>query len=356
MVIMALDHTRDFFSGFKFDPTDLQHASSYMFFTRWITHFCAPVFIFLTGTSAYLSQGKNTSRKQASWKLFTRGLWLIVLEHTFVRLGWTFDLNYSIIFLQVIWAIGVSMICLSGLIFLPWPIILSLAAVMILGHNALDGLHNDSILWKLLHVQGPISYGHGNTVMVFYPLVPWIGVMAAGYCFGRMFHHHAKDRHFLFYITGSSMIVCFIVLRMIDGYGDPSPWSWQENIWRTTLSFVNCTKYPPSLCYLLMTLGPAIISLPLLEKMSGRTGAFFTVFGRVPLFYYILHLYVIHGLAVAGSALFRHNEQVSVFSHPGYTLVRVYLFWITAIAILYFPSRWFMHIKQNHRKWWLSYL
>ncbi len=358
MVVMALDHVRDFFSDFNFDPTDLQHASSIMFFTRWITHFCAPVFIFLSGTSAFLSLGKIASKKEAAWRLFTRGVWLIVLEVTFVRLGWSFDINYHMVFLQVIWAIGCSMVVLSALIFLPWEWILGIGLIMIFGHNALDNVHPAvmTTFWDVLHVQGPITYGHGNTIMIMYPLVPWIGVMAVGYCFGKIFQlpEHLKNKSL--YNIGVSCIVWFVILRAINVYGDMSPWHTQVTWWRTVLSFINCTKYPPSLLYLLMTLGPAIALLPILGKMSGAAGNIFRVYGRVPLFYYVLHLYLVHGMAILAGYLFKGNAGVSVFAHPGYPLPWVYGFWLLAVVILYFPCRWFMYIKQNHRKWWLSYL
>lgn len=359
MVVMALDHVRDFFSDFKFQPTDLQHASTIMFFTRFITHYCAPVFVFLSGTSAFLSMGKGRTVKQESFRLFTRGLWLILLEVTIVRLGWTFNFDYSLIILQVIWAIGVSMVALSALIFLPRMLILSIGLVMIFGHNTLDGLHPSGsigVLWQLLHIQGPVHYGQGNTIFIIYPLIPWIGVMAVGYCFGAIFQMEQSKRFRWQYIIGISSIILFIALRLINNYGDPAPWHTQPAWWRTILSFINCSKYPPSLLYLLMTLGPAIAVLPLLEQMTNRAGEIITVYGRVPLFYYILHIYLVHGIGVLASLLFSGGAVVSPFNHPGYPLPVVYGVWLLAVVILYFPCRWFMGIKKSHRQWWLSYL
>lgn len=359
MVIMALDHTRDFFSGFKFEPTDLQHAGTAMFFTRWITHFCAPVFVFLSGTSAFLSLSRGQAKKQASIKLFTRGLWLIILELTLVREGWTFDLDYSLIFLQVIWAIGCSMIVLSALIYLPTSLILAIGLVMIFGHNALDGLHPTgaaTILWQVLHVQSPIRYGSGNTIMIFYPLVPWIGVMAAGYCFGKVFMLQEHQRNKMLYMIGISAAFLFLLLRGLNMYGDPSHWVSQPLAGRTILSFLNCTKYPPSLLYLLMTLGPAIAVMPVLERMTGGGGRVFIVYGRVPLFYYVLHLYLIHLMAAVASYVQSGNAVVTPFNHPGYSLPVVYAVWLTAVTILYFPCRWFMQVKATNKSWWLSYL
>jgi uncharacterized membrane protein len=359
MVVMALDHTRDYFSGFKYEPTDLQHASTIMFFTRWITHFCAPVFVFLSGTSAFLSLRKMGSKKDASLRLLTRGIWLIILEVTIVRLGWTFDFDYSQVFLQVIWAIGISMVFLSLLIFLPRQLILATGLLMIFGHNAFDSLHPAGamgVLWDFLHVQGPLTYGHGNNLMIFYPLVPWIGVMATGYCFGALFTIEEKRRNKLLLQIGISAILLFIVLRATNIYGDPSPWVKQTAWWRTVLSFINCSKYPPSLLYLLMTLGPSITLLPLFEKMSGAVGRFFLVYGRVPLFYYVLHLYLLHSIAILVSFLVKGNEAVTIFHHPGYSLPVVYVFWLMAVLILYYPCRWFMQVKMHNKQWWLSYL
>lgn len=358
MVIMALDHTRDFFSGYPFEPTDLQHPDTTMFFTRWITHFCAPVFIFLSGTSAFLSLGKKGTKQQAAMRLLTRGLWMIVLELTLVRLGWAFDVNYKLIFLQVIWAIGISMIALSAFIFLPRPVILALGLIMIFGHNMMDNLSPTTLpaLWQLLHVQGPLTYGEGNTVMVIYPLIPWIGVMAVGYCFGWVFRQEMRTRQRLLYLIGGGALLLFILLRIGNIYGDPVPWATQTTAWYSFLSFINVSKYPPSLLYLLMTLGSAIAVLPLLEKMDGAIGRIFLVFGKVPLFYYILHIYLIHGLAVLIAYITTGKTVATVFSHPGFNLAVVYAFWLLVVVVLYFPSRWFMGIKQNHRKWWLSYL
>jgi uncharacterized membrane protein len=363
MVVMALDHTRDYFHSYSGNPTDLTQVSTALFLTRWVTHFCAPVFVFLSGTSAYLSMGRGKTKREEAWRLLTRGLWLILLELTLIRIGWSFDVTYSLVFLQVIWAIGVSMIVLSALIFLPRTVILTIALVMIGGHNLLDDLHpagSAGVLWQVLHVQSPIMWGNGNTLMILYPLVPWVGVMAAGYCFGAVVKMEAARRQRWLYGTGLGAIALFIVIRFTNVYGDPSPWHAQTHWWRTVLSFINCTKYPPSLLYLLMTLGPAITFIALMQARTAakpsKPAAVFTVYGRVPLFYYILHIYLLHGMAVLCSYLFRQGAAVSVFAHPGYSLGVVYVFWLSAVALLYLPCRWFMRIKTTHRKWWLSYL
>ena len=359
MVIMALDHARDYFSGFKYDPTDLEHASTLLFFTRWITHFCAPVFIFLAGTSTFLSMRKGKTMAQQSWHLFTRGLWLIVLEVTVVYFGWMFSFKYDPIYLQVIWATGWCMIFLSAIIFLPPRLILLIALAMIFGHDAFDRVHTTGgytgMLWDVLHVQGPIAFRH-HKVFIIYPLVPWLGVLAASYCFGEIVVMDQERRNKWMYGIGIGAIVLFIVLRLVNGYGDPDPWHRQSTAWRTFLDFLSDRKYPPSLMYLLMTLGPAIAALPLLEKMNRRVGDIFTVYGRVPLFYYILHIYTLHILAVVAAHFFSGEAQITIFSHPGYSLPVVYAVWLFVVVVLYFPCRWFMRIKMSHRNWWLSYL
>ncbi len=337
-----------------------------MFFTRWITHYCAPVFIFLSGTSAFLSLSKKNSKKDAAIGLLTRGLWLIVLELTIVRFGWQFNFDFNIIFVQVIWAIGCSMIVLSGLIFLPVGLIAAIGLVMIFGHNALDGIKASDaggIWWNILHEQAFVPYGDGNTFAVLYPIIPWIGVMAAGYCFGKILQQEKKRRNVQCFMIGGAAVLFFVLLRWTNIYGDSRPWIPQSEWWKTVLSFVNCTKYPPSLLYLLMTLGPAIFILPLLEGVKGWFATFVSVYGRVPLFYYIMHLYVIHGMALLvglclGFPLSQFTAGGFSFNEHcwGFDLGGVYLFWALAIAILYFPCRWFMKVKMNYKKWWLSYL
>ena len=366
MILMALDHTRDFFYHSNFEPTDIQHAGTILFFTRWITHYCAPTFIFLSGTSAFLSQGKGKTKREAAFQLLTRGIWLLIIEVTIVRFGWLFNVDYSRIIFQVIWAIGCSMIVLSALIFLPRLYILAFALLLIVGHDALDDIKSASLgsygnLWLILHEQGMIAYSHGNTIFVIYPLIPWVGVMAAGYCFGALFRMPEQQRNKWLYGIGFSAIALFILLRATNIYGDPSPWETQTLWRRSVLSFLNCSKYPPSLLYLLMTLGPGIALLPVLERMSGAVGKFFTVYGRVPFFYYILHIYLIHIIAVlfeikqTGSAT-AGSATVNIDTHPSLSLGMVYVVYVVIILLLYFPCRWFMNVKMNNKKWWLSYL
>lgn len=368
MVIMALDHTRDFFSNYRYDPLDFEHTNIAMFLTRWITHFCAPVFIFLAGTSAMLSFSRGKTKKEAAGFLFTRGIWLIVLELTLVRIGWQYDLDFNDLALQVIWAIGVSMMALSGLVFLPLPVIAGLGFLLVFGHNLLDSIHAsdfgaNALWWHLTHEQGFVQLGEGRSLFIIYPLIPWIGVMALGYCFGKVLLKPIAERNRLLRMIGGGAILLFIVLRFTNLYGDPAPWQKREHTWQTILSFINCTKYPPSLLYLLMTIGPAIFIMPWLETIAGRIAHFFTVFGRVPLFYYILHLYVIHSLAIiAGVAggfsvgdFLGSDKLFNPAAGWGFSLPIVYGFWLLAIAILYFPCAWFMRIKMTYRKRWLSY-
>lgn len=368
MVIMALDHTRDFFSNFRYDPTDLEHTNMAMFFTRWITHYCAPVFIFLSGTSAMLSAGRGKSKKESAWLLFTRGLWLILLEITVVRIGWQFDLGFNFLVLQVIWAIGCSMMVLSLLIFLPLNIIAAFGLLLVLAHNTLDNIHakelTTPLLWNIFHEQGFVALGKEQSLFVIYPLVPWVGVMALGYCFGKVLLKPAAERNRLLRIIGGTAIILFVVLRATGMYGDPMPWKQYDETWKTALSFINCTKYPPSLLYLLMTIGPAIFIMPWLENFKGRISNFFTVFGRVPMFYYLLHIYVIHTLAMTAGVIhgfhatdFIGNDKLfNPASGWGFPLGWVYFFWAMAIAILYFPSAWFMRIKMKYKNKWLSYI
>jgi uncharacterized membrane protein len=372
MVIMALDHTRDYFSDYHFDPTDLSHASSYMFFTRWITHFCAPVFVFLAGTSAMLSFSKGQkSKKDISIFLLTRGLWLIFLELTVVRFGWQFNIDYTLVFVQVIWAIGWSMIFLSLFVFLPVPLIAFIGLALIFGHNLLDNIHAESfgknaIFWDIIHQQAFVQYGAGgkNMVAVLYPLIPWIGVMAAGYCFGKVLLMPINQRDKWLWTIGIYAIGLFVVLRVTGFYGDPKPWHVQKHWWRTVLSILDCQKYPPSLCYLLMTIGPAILAIPLLEKVNNQLTYFFSVYGKVPLFYYVLHLYLLHAMALIIGVFI--GMPASYFTGNGFLfrpapewgfpLDMVYAFWIVAVLLLYYPCRWFMRLKMENKSWWLSYL
>ena len=386
MVIMMLDHTRDFVhnAALQFDPTDPTHTNVALFFTRWITHFCAPVFVFLAGTGAYLQFLRGKSKGELSKFLVTRGLWLIVLEVTVVKFGVFFNFDYRFLgFLQVIWVIGVSMIILAALIHFPLKIVTAFGLLMIFFHNLLDGFRVQSWrgpegplpstfqkLWMVLHQPFeafPVLPVLSPVVFVVYPLIPWVGAMAVGYAFGALYKLDFQRRRRLLLIIGGVTTGLFIVMRAIDVYGDPSNWSQQKNIVYTVLSFLNTTKYPPSLLFLLMTLGPTILALVFFNSRSsyGRIGQFFITFGRVPLFFYLLQWYAAHIISVLlhlafGKPvgwLFRSPVD---FSGPppgvGFNLGIVYVAWIVWVLLLYPLCKWFAGVKQRRKDWWLSYL
>jgi uncharacterized membrane protein len=373
MVIMALDHVRNFFhcSGpyFQFDPTDLSRTYTALFVTRWVTHFCAPVFIFLAGTGAFLSASRGKSKSELSRFLFTRGLWLVLLELTVLHAAWFFNFDLRAEMIQVIWALGWSMVALSGLIFLPVMWVTAFGVAMIAVHNLFDGIQAQNLgalgwLWRVLHEGGLIMTMPQSGGFVAYPLIPWIGVMAAGYGFGRLLLLERGARRRRMLILGSALILMFIMLRAINLYGDPTPWSEQKSRLFTFFSFINTFKYPPSLLFLLMTLGPATLALALLDRSPGRFTRPLIVFGRVPLFFYVLHIPLIHGLAVLfararyGQAhwLFQNPPDFAVPKDYGYGLPLVYLVWIAVVLILYPACRWYAGVKKRRRDAWLSYL
>lgn len=366
IVLMALDHVRDYFTGTPFAATDLTQTTPLLFFTRWITHFCAPVFVLLAGTSAFL-MSQRLDRAQLARLLWTRGLWLVVLEWTVVTFAWTFNFDYSLgLIMQVIWAIGMSMIVLAALVRLPTTWIGAIGVLMIVAHNLTDGIAPESFgvlepLWRVLHVQGPLAIGGTPVGFVLYPLVPWIGVMAAGYALGQVYLLDAAHRRRILLALGMALCAGFVALRAINAYGDPAPWSGQDSAAFTLLSFLNTTKYPPSLLYLLMTLGPALLLLAACEHARGTVAQALATFGRVPLFAYVLHIVLVHlfaGLVALATGygtailtdffLFYPNEW-------GYGLPVVYLAWLVVIALLYPACRWFADLKRRRRTWWLSY-
>lgn len=369
MVIMALDHVRDYFTIARFDPLDLAQTTPGLFMTRWITHFCAPTFVFLAGTGAYLSLTRGKSKKEISMFLLTRGLWLIFIELTWVRFGWLFNLDYSLMILQVIWATGWSMIALAALVHLQVRTIAIFGVGMIVLHNLLDPIVPEQLgifgwPWMLLHEGGDIEWQSGSHIFAAYPLVPWIGVMAAGFAFGTIFNKDETQRRKTLLMLGLGITAGFIVLRATNFYGDPHPWSVQPTLLHTFFSFIDCVKYPPSLLYLMMTLGPAITSLVFFEKIKGKVAEFFIVFGRVPFFYYVLHIPLIHGLALVVAlasgidASFLYSN-VPVWFYPegfGYALPVVYAVWVAVILMLYPLCKWFAGVKRRRKDAWLSYL
>ena len=369
MVIMALDHVRDYWSLTGYDPLDLAQTSPELFLTRWITHFCAPVFVFVSGASAWLYRSsRKTATSELSRFLLTRGLWLILIEVTIVSLSWQF--LYQIVILQVIWAIGWSMVVLAALVWLPLPVIAGIGLAMIFGHNLLDGIPPERFgssgwLWMIVHVQNfiPLTIGWPRGVAVAYPLVPWIGVMATGYAFGALFALPPARRDRLLVLIGLGATAAFVALRALNVYGDPHPWSAQDRgALYTLFSFINTTKYPPSLLYLLMTLGPAIALMPLLERWRGPVAKAVEVFGRVPFFYYVLHLPLIHACARLWYWIAFDAPTMSLFDRStwaaGYepNLLRAYAVWAILVFGLYWPCRWFMNLRRRRSDWWLSYL
>ena len=383
MVIMMLDHTRDYFSAeqFLFDPTDLSRTSIALFLTRWITHFCAPVFFFLAGTGAYLRLARGGTPRELSGFLVSRGVWLIALELTVIRALITFDILPRGTYIgQTIWALGWSMIVLAGLVHLPLRVTGVFGVGMILVHNAFDGLQvaqcvpgqpicsASDMLIRVLHVSGPVLLSaDGPMFLALYPLIPWIGVMAAGYVFGRLYTMDAEDRRRILLRLGGAIVAFLLVLRATNLYGDPSTWSVQpRGAAFTVLSFLNLTKYPPSLLYLCMTIGPAIMLLAYLEReRRGRIGVALVTFGRVPMLFYVLQWVFAHGVAYAAfaaagkptEALFIfHNNPPEVLARAGFPLPVVYVFWIVGVLALYPICRWYAEVKRRRNDWWLGYL
>jgi len=375
MVLMAIDHTRDFLHIGQlhgFDPLDLKTTTVALFLTRWITHFCAPVFIFLAGTGAFLAGTRGKSKRALSWFLVTRGVWLIFLELTVINwAGWSFSFDLHAIGVMVIWAIGWSMIVLAALIHLPVAAIATFGIALIVAHNAFDAVQPESWgalgwLWRGLHAGGPIEYAPGYSLIVAYPLIPWMGVMAAGYAFGALLQREAAERRRVIFRLGAALTVGFIVLRALNVYGDPRPWTTQANAGRTLLAMLDCHKYPPSLCYLLMTLGPALMLLAWLDGRTPRLMQPLLVFGRVPMFYYLLHLPLIHGLAIVIETA-RFGAAPWLFANPfgpnpamppnaGFGLIGVYATWLVVIVLLYPVCRRFADLKRRRCDAWLSYL
>jgi uncharacterized membrane protein len=369
MVVMALDHVRGFLHSATplFDPTDLARTTPALFSTRWVTHFCAPVFVFLAGTGAFLSGARGKTRGELSRFLLTRGLWLVLLELTVIRLALTFDPTYRLTPLQVIWAIGWSMVVLSALVRLPAWAVTTFGVAMIALHNLLDPLRSASFgplgwLWAILHTGEPLEPFAGRQFIPLYPLIPWIGVMAVGYGFGRVFLLERERRRRLLLRLGVGLTLAFVVLRALNFYGDPRPWSVQGSGLFTLFSFVNTQKYPPSLLFLLMTLGPALVALRLFDREAGPVSRLLVTFGRAPLFYYVLHLYLIQILTIV-FAVVRYGPRVGeAFAGGrlppdyGYGLWVVYAVWAGVVAALYLPTRWFADLKRRRREAWLSYL
>ena len=381
MVIMALDHSRDLFSDSAalFDPTDLHHTTPALFFTRWITHFCAPIFVFLAGLGSGLGLRRATATPASvSRFLVTRGLWLVFLEFAVISpLGWSFNFSFAFTRLQVIWVIGLSMVILAGLIrILPSRILGALGLGIVLAHNLFDGHHALWLgpllpTWKLLHSVSFFQPFPHIFLASLYPMLPWLAVMMLGFSAAELFTLQPARRQTILFWSGCAASLLFLLLRGLNLYGDPVPWSSQPHAIFSLLSFLKCNKYPPSLLYLTMTLGPGLMLLALLERLPRRNtfSSALATLGRVPLFYYLLHLPLLHAAAVVLS-LVRYGSAEWVFQdfmalrnspHPlpagyGYSLPVVYAIWIAAVLVLYPACCWFARLKQTRSEIIFRYL
>lgn len=370
MIIMALDHTREFFhhnSLIGEDPLNLQTTTPILFFTRWITHYCAPTFVFLSGVSVFL-YGQNKTKRQVAFFLLTRGIWLVIAEYLVINGLWFFDWSHLLL-LEVFWAIGMSMIVFSVIQFLPYKIVLAIGLFIVFGHNLLDSIQItqpavESVIWSLIHTPNLFQVSPRFMVLVGYPFLPWLGLLICGYGLGKIFsaNYELRRQKFLF-ITGTIIIFLFVVIRFADAYGDRNLWSAQASPFYTLLDFIDTTKYPPSLLYSLMTIWPALIALSLSEHAHNAFTKCMRVYGKVPFVYYILHILVLHSVARmiafisgrgSGDALF---PGFPVVPNSGYPLWVVYTIWISVVILLYFPCRWYGNYRANHpEKKWLTYL
>ena len=385
IVLMALDHVRDYFftgGGLAGNPLDPTTTTAWLYTTRWITHLCAPTFVLLSGVSAYLQLARGKPVGRLSQFLMTRGLWLIFLEATVLSFGWSFGFPYPF-FLQVIWAIGWAMLALAALVWLPRNVVLAIGVAIIAGHNLLDPINAGelgvwSLAWTFLHDGGPIFVGEQPIGLMAYPVLPWIGVIAFGYGLGGLFTEAPAKRDHTIFLLGLAMLVLFVVLRWTMIYGDPAFATGPEGEWRdwrnqtslgaAVMVFMDVQKYPPSLQYVLVTLGVVFVIWPLLARLPRALGSVLNTFGAVPFFFYVLHVYVVHALAIAANAAAGKpiagywNYMLNVFVAPekfegvGFTLPWVYVAWGVVLGIMYPLCLWWQGIKARRRDWWLSYL
>ncbi len=375
MIIMALDHTRDFFhkEAFTDDPLNLATTTPFLYFTRWITHLCAPAFVFLAGLSSWLQRRRKT-KKELSRFLITRGLWLILVEITIVTLGISGDIHYGILILQTIWAIGISMVFLGFAVWLPFNAILLFGLLIVFGHNTLDfaeKAHKGTfpVWWDFLHIPSIFPLSGSHSLGIFYPFLSWTGLMLLGYCCGKIFSDLSPDRRKKILLAlGFGLLIFFIALRATNLYGDPNPWTQQKNVLYTFLSFMKVTKYPPSLLYTSVTMGISLVFLGLIKNTSNHISKIIIVYGRVPFFYYILHFYLLHCIEIIFYLSRGHTVAQGMKGLPGlpfqfempgegYSLWVVYAIWAFVVIALYPLCKWYDTYKTNHReKWWLSYL
>jgi uncharacterized membrane protein len=378
MMLMAIDHIRDYVaqSAQHFLPTDLTRTTPAIFLTRWITHFCAPVFMLTAGLGAYLWMTRGHHPKgELSRLLISRGIWLIVLEVTILRLILLSQISFTAnpVLLIILWAIGISMVALAGLIYLPMPVIAVVSIAIIGLHNLLERVSAERFgraawIWNILYQRGVIAID-GVKFRPAYPVLPWIGVMAGGYCLGTVFEWDADRRRRFLVRMGLALIAAFVVLRAVNVYGDPFRWSHQASQVFTVLSFLNVTKYPPSLDFLLMTLGPALVVMAWLEKFHFRFTNPLIVFGRVPFFYYGAHLLLAHLITIGMNFVRYGAKPFLLIASPsmggssklfpvdfGLPLWTVYAVWVVALLVLYPACLWFARLKQRRHDWWLTYL
>jgi uncharacterized membrane protein len=374
MIIMALDHVRDYFhiTANTDDPLNLATTTPALYFTRWITHFCAPVFVFLSGTSIYLQSLRKT-KEELSGFLIKRGLWLIFLELVIITFGWSFNVRYNLLIMQVIWAIGISMFILGFLVRLPFRVVVILGMIIVFGHNLLDfqeaaADYKPNLFLDLMHHSRftiyPFAANHG--IIIAYPFLPWTGLMMVGYGFGKILE--LPNRVKKMNVIGLSLIGLFVLLRFSNWYGDPVHWTAQRNALYTFLSFMNVNKYPPSLLYMCITIGPALLLLSFLDAVKNKFTEILKLFGRVSLFYYLLHLYLIHFFATIAYLVHGHTLQQAYDNPPntpfyfvvageGFQLPMVYAVWLLVIVLLYPLCKWYDRYKTAHKEqWWLSYL
>ena len=372
MILMALDHTRDYVGNANTNPVNLATTTVPLFFTRWITHFCAPTFSLLTGVGAWLMLRRRTTR-ELSLFLLTRGIWLIVLEFTVMRFFWQFNVDYRVTYLTVLWALGWSMILLSALVYLPTASVAAIAIALIALHNLTDGIAPPAsgaahLVWMLLHSPAPLISRPDMIVFVGYPLVPWVAIMALGFAIGPVFGWPAARRRAFLLRAGGAAVALFLVLRFTNFYGDPRPWSSQRSAMFSVMSFLNVTKTPPSLIFALMTIGPALLFLRWADARAPRLLAPVVTIGRVPMFYFVAHVLVIH-LIAAVEAMVRYGnaaivtqsptlDRFPITQPPGWpaSLPMVYAAWILAVLLLYPLCRWYARYKATHDYPWLSYL
>jgi uncharacterized membrane protein len=387
MIVMLLDHTREYVNAdaFLFSPTDLTKTTTALFFTRWITHFCAPTFVFLAGVSIYLQKLRGKSTAELSRFLLTRGIWLVVVEFTLVRFAVFFDLDYSFFGLaEVIWIFGISMIVMAAIVRTPMIVAAIFGSVLIFGHNLLDSFAISPAMamagtppvtawqavWMFLHQPGFVPFLGGATrIFVAYPLIPWVGVMSAGYALGAVYSWKPERRRTFLLWLGVGAVALFVLLRYLNFYGDPDPWQHQDSAWFTILSFLNTTKYPVSLLFLLMTLGPSLIFLALTDnaKERGIVSQAILTFGRVPLFYFILQMFVAHLAGVILGYLAGFDVGFWFTNYPfaenikpppgyGFSLATTYAAWMAGLILLYPICRWYGNVKRKSGHWLFSYM